>query len=204
MIHEYVHLDVAARNFPEASKRLAAYVSDTATAGRMLGCFGVEIGSLNRIVLMRSFDDDAAFIAERRHLAVSTGPFGLGDHLTGYSAEAYLPFPWFDPVPAGRFGPWYEIRTYDLRLGTLPRLMEAWQNKLPARAALSPVLAAGSALDGVPRFTHLWAYEGLDARFRIRAEAVETGVWPPNAFPGTPPPPMRTMICTPLQCSPLQ
>lgn len=203
-LHEFAFLNVPARHSDEISLRLAEYCDRNALHGSMLGCWMMEIGDLNRIVLLRSFEDEGELLHERRHLRLAENPFGCRDLMSGYSAETFIPFPWLPPVPQGSFGPYYEIRTYELRLGGLPTLMEAWQRKLPARVELSPVLAAAYALDGVPRFTHIWPYSSLEERERVRGEASKRGVWPPNAFPGTPPPPMRTMICIPLSCSPLQ
>ncbi len=34
-----------------------------------------------------------------------------------------------------------------------------------------------------PRFMHIWPYKSLDERHRIRAKAVETGIWPPPGGP---------------------
>jgi hypothetical protein len=204
MIHEYVHLSIPTRHHAEASEQLSEYIAREAAGGCMLGCWAVEVGALNRIILMRGYETDSELLDERRRLGMAVDPFACKGLLTGYSIETYQPFDWIAPVPAGRYGPVYELRTYDLRIGTLPVLMEAWQRKLPARAEMSPVLAAGSALDGAPRFTHLWPYQSFDERLRIRSEAAKAGIWPPNAFPGTLPPPMQTMICLPLSCSPLQ
>lgn len=203
MIHDYVHFSLPLRHAREMSERLSDYL-ERGGHGRMLGCFQVDVGSLNTVVLLRGYDDDAEYLADRRRLTMEDDPFGCCDLLLGYRLDSYVPFGWIDPVPEGAFGPWYEIRTYDQRLGGMPVLSAAWQKKLPARAELSPVLTAGMSLDGLPRFTHLWPYAGLDERARIRAEATASGAWPPNAFPGSPPTRMRNMICTPLPCSPLQ
>lgn len=204
MIHEYVHLAIPARHFITSSERLARYAEREAAGGKLLGLWSADIGQLNRIVMMRAFDDDADFLAERRSLAVSSDPFGCGEVLMGYSADAYVPFLWLDPVPHGDFGPFYEIRTYGARLGGMPTLIEAWKKKLPTRADFSPCLAAGVSLDGEPRFSHLWPYRSLDDRDRIRSRAAATGMWPPNAFPGSLPTPMQTLICKALPASPLQ
>lgn len=204
MIHEYVHLNIPMRHFAATSDRLSEYAVNSAQGGKLLGLWAAEIGPLNRITMMRAFDDDAEFMAERRALATSSDPFGCGDVLMGYTADAYVPFLWIDPVPQGDFGPFYEIRTYGARLGGMPTLIEAWKKKLPIRAEFSPCLAAGNSFDGEPRFTHLWPYRSLDDRDRIRAEAAATGMWPPNAFPGSLPPPMQTLICKALPASPLR
>jgi len=33
------------------------------------------------------------------------------------------------------------------------------------------------------KFVHIWAYESLDQRQAVRAEAMKTGVWPPAGSP---------------------
>ncbi len=199
MLHEYISLDAPMRNFANIAERLARARGPS----RLLGLWAAEIGPLNRVIMMRAYDDDAAFLADRRALTAAEDPLGVGELITGYTADAYVPFDWIAPVPAGDHGPWFEIRTYGLRLGALPKLDAAWRHKLPIRAGFSDCLAAGTSLDGAPRFPHLWPYRSLDARDRIRAEAAATGMWPPNVFPGSLPPPMQTMICKALPGSPL-
>ncbi|KAF1049978.1 NIPSNAP family protein [Xylophilus sp.] len=49
----------------------------------------------------------------------------------------------------------------------------AWQEAVPARHALSPLVGAFTAVDGEqPRFLDIWAYASLEQRAAVRAQAV--------------------------------
>ena len=49
---------------------------------------------------------------------------------------------------------------------------------------VSPLLTAMTSVTGtVSRFMHIWPYTSLDERARLRAKAVEDGVWPPPGGP---------------------
>ncbi|MDQ2801368.1 MAG: NIPSNAP family protein [Pseudomonadota bacterium] len=74
-----------------------------------------------------------------------------------------------------------EMRSYDLRPGTVPAFEERFGAGLPARAKLSPLAAFWHTEVGpLNRVIHVWPYESLEARTRIRAEAIASGVWPPK------------------------
>jgi hypothetical protein len=201
--YEIAYLGIPLRHYKAASDAIGAYARSSESEAELLGCFGADIGALNRIAVLRRFASEAALLRERARLMASTSPFGCGAFLTSLSLQAFAPFMDLPPVAPGPHGPFYEIRTYDLRIGGLPILQEAWRQKLPARAEISPILFALYALDGTPRFTHIWPYRSLDGRHAARAEAVARGLWPPNAFPGTTPLPMTSEIYTALPCSPL-
>lgn len=202
--YELALLGIPLRDHEEASSAIAASLP-RAGSGRMLGCWASDVGRLNEVAILREFDDEADLIGDRRQRMADASPFGCGSFLTSISLEMYIPF--LDDLPAidaGAHGPLYEIRTYELRLGGVARLQEAWSRKLPARSQLSPVAVAMTALDGRPRFTHIWPYASFEERARIREEATRQGIWPPNAFPGSPPTPMLNGIYRPLASSPLQ
>jgi NIPSNAP len=55
---------------------------------------------------------------------------------------------------------------------------------VPARNKISPLLTAMSSVTGaVTRFTHIWPYKSLEDRGRLRAKAMDEGVWPPPGGP---------------------
>ena len=74
-----------------------------------------------------------------------------------------------------------EMRTYTLLPGSVASFEERFAEALPARAKLSP-LAAFWHTDVGPlnQVIHVWPYESLDERTRIRAEATKLQGWPPN------------------------
>ena len=76
----------------------------------------------------------------------------------------------------------YEVRTYDLKPGTVAQFEEAFGEALPYRQKYSP-LAAFWHVDIGPlnQVIHVWPYENLGERERIRAEASKDTHWsPPN------------------------
>ena len=162
-------------------KRIAEAVDAFAAEGpgALLGSWVSLFGPQNRIVALRAFNSRAELEDERRRVLLSTDPYGAGDRITDISLESFAQFPDLPPAPsAADFGPTYEFRTYHLKPGCLAPAMEAWRKGLPARTAISPVVTVMYALDGRPRFTHIWAYKSFDDRNAKRAEASNAGIWP--------------------------
>jgi hypothetical protein len=58
--------------------------------------------------------------------------------------------------------------------------MKNWQERLPERTKLSPLVTAGAVEFGRANgFVHIWAYASLNQRAEVRAAAIKSGVWPP-------------------------
>jgi len=164
---------------------LGAWLEKTPSKGRLLACWTSEIGALNDILLLRGYDDADTLAAERDAVLRGGDLYGLGDLVVAVEADTWVPFPFTAPVAPGEVGPIFEVRTYLLRPGGLPATIEGWEKALPARLALSPLVTAMYSVSGaMPRFCHVWPYRSLEERQRIRARAVETGVWPPPGGAG--------------------
>ena len=73
-----------------------------------------------------------------------------------------------------------------------------------SRATSSPLVTAMHALDGEPRFIHVWAYRTLADRERIREEAFATGAWPAPGAPGFLSENLRTELWIPTAISKLR
>jgi hypothetical protein len=186
---------------PKAAPAIEAYAKEG--KGRLLAVWASEIGLLNQILVLRGFADDAEMQAERARALASSSPFGCAEWLTGLSMDGYAPFPDIPPMRTGELGPFYEVRSYILKTGGLAPTLAAWKEYLPARLSLSPLVVAMHALDGPPRFTHVWAYRTLNDRQAIRADAVARGLWPPRGGPDWLAE-MRSTICLPTAVSPLR
>ncbi len=80
----------------------------------------------------------------------------------------------------------YELRTYDLKPGTVAQFEEAFGDALPYRQEYSP-LAAFWHVDIGPlnQVIHVWPYESLGERESIRAEASKDTHWPPPSTGAT-------------------
>jgi hypothetical protein len=104
---------------------------------------------------------------------------------------------------SGIVGPVYEIRTYGFKPGGMQPTIDLWQEFVPGREKISPCVVAMTALEGMPRFTNIWAYPSLDARAKSRAAAVAQGIWPPRGGPAHLTTEMHSTIALATAVSPL-
>ena len=201
-LHEVTTLEI--KVFSNAAVYAALEKSLPAAGGRLLGAFASDIGELSRVLLLREFDDANALIAARQQMLMSSDPLGCAEWLVSLRSEGHALFPFLPQPQSGAHGRWYEFRTYGLRQGLLGQTIDAWREAVPARHAMSPLVGAFTSLDGTqPRFLNIWAYDSVDARARIRGEAVAQGVWPPKGGPANLTS-MRSTLCAPLAFSPLK
>lgn len=202
MRYELLSLTIRFGAIPAVVAGIEAHLK-TPGAGTLLGCFVSEIGDLNRLIVFRSFADDAGMQADRARIHASTDPFGAGEAIAEMEFTGYAPYPFSPEVVPGKYGPVYEIRTYRVKHGCLPAVDRVWSPAIPGRAALSPLTVAMYALEGVPRVTHIWPYASLDDRAEKRARSVAEGVWPPPGGPALLTGDMRSVIALPTAISPL-
>ena len=74
-----------------------------------------------------------------------------------------------------------EMRTDTLQPGTVATFEERFGQALPARAKVSPLAAFWHTEVGpLNRVIHVWPYEDMAARTRLREEATKQPGWPPN------------------------
>lgn len=182
-LYEVVTLDVALWAAREVLPRLEAYFAQGSQCGEMLGCWEMDIGVQQRLVLLRRFPELGALSAERQKLLTSADPFDAGRWLKQMKLETYLSFPFMPPVEPAAQNSVYEFRYYDLVVGGLSPTLAAWEATLPKRTPVSPVMAGMYALDGIPRILHIISYTDLDARRDVRAQLYREGRWPPPGAP---------------------
>lgn len=200
--YELATLFLPMGSMPRAIESVPAFAAEG--QGALLGIWSTDIGQLNRLLVLRGFDDAESLLAERKRTHESTSPFGCGDALGDLWLESYEPFPFLPPVRPGAYGGVYEFRTYPFKIdGGCSRTVSNWENALPAREELSKCLIAMRALDGRPRFLNIWPYADIAARSRIRADAVAAGVWPPRGGPDWLKSEMVSEIAVPAKGSPL-
>lgn len=177
--YELATLSVQMGSIPKFINDVEAYAKSG--LGRLLGAWTCDVGSLNKLVVLREFENDADLMRERQRGMANTNPFGAAAFLVGLEMESYAPFPNMPPIELGEFGNIYEIRSYVLKTGGLLPTFEGWGEKLSQRTAFSSLVVALYGLDGAPRITHIWPYADANARFAKRAESVAAGAWPPHS-----------------------
>jgi hypothetical protein len=133
------------------------------------GCWHSEAGELNQVVLVRQHSDLTGF-------APFTPAADLAELLHDEEIELWAG----ELLPPGAYGAVYEMRTYTFHPGAMPRVLDIWAEAVPARIRLSPLVALWhNAVGRRNRLRHIWAYDSLDARARVREKALDLPLWPP-------------------------
>ena len=79
----------------------------------------------------------------------------------------------------------YEVRTYDLKPRAIPQAEEAFAEALPHREKYGPIAAFWHTEIGpLNQIIHVWAYEDLAERDKVRTAAGKDPNWPPKITPG--------------------
>jgi len=112
-----------------------------------------EVGTLGRLLILRSFDNPGAFERERRRALLSTDPFNAGQLTTALEMDSYRAFPFLPPARTSS-DTVFEFRTYVLKSGGLPPTLARWEAAIaPAKAYTAHLVNNMYALDGPPRFS---------------------------------------------------
>ncbi len=184
MPYDLTTITVRPATHGKALPRIEEFLKSFSAKGEFLGCLYCELGALNRILLIHRYDTDGDLNADRRRIVESENPYGAGEFITVLAMNTFVLFPFLPPLKGGQYGPIFEVRDYLIKPSGLSFTLKAWEAKLPERIKLSPMIAALYAIGGPTlRFVHIWPYPSLDERARIRAKAIETGVWPPPGGP---------------------
>ena len=73
-----------------------------------------------------------------------------------------------------------EMRTYQLKAGTVPKFMERLQEALPIREKHSKLAGIWyTEVGDLNQVIHIWPYESFEARTEARAAAMKEPGWPP-------------------------
>lgn len=180
MIYDFTVLGLKPNTLGAVMPKLADAIAANSKRGKLIGCFSCDFGVLNRIAVLSEYSDAKALAEDRAASMESGDRFGFAAQLASFERTAYAPLSFSEPIKPGKYGPFYEIRTYGIAPGGLQPTSEAWAKGIGRRNELSKLLAIMGSMDTVPqRMLHIWPYESLDHRAATRARASKEGIWPP-------------------------
>lgn len=187
MIYEFRTYDILPRMVPEVEKRLAEGLAERTKLSPLAAFWHTEIGPLNQVVHVWPYENMEERNRIRAEAAKSPNwPPKTGEFLTRMESQIFMPFPNTACLEPGANGPIYELRSYQVKPGSVPMIIDNWSRALPARIALSPLAFVGfSDVGTLNTHLHIWAYKSLEHRAQVRSEAIEKGIWPPKASPGS-------------------
>lgn len=177
--------------------------------GKLEGYWTTEIGALNQVVHLWSFDS----LDERARLRAALAKNArwqnqyipkLLDHLVRQEVRLLNPvLPIKAPKNGGNV---YELRCYRARPTKVKAWAQLFTEAMPVREQHSPCSGAWISEAGQPNeAVHLWAYPDLNARMQARKGAMADPLW--QAFVGQASElieEMQSTIMLPARHSPLQ
>ncbi|MBV8392943.1 MAG: NIPSNAP family protein [Alphaproteobacteria bacterium] len=171
---------------PQADAAFAERIEARAKLSPIAGFWRTEVGTLNQIIHIWPYKD----VNERDQIraeAVKSGvwPPKIADFVLDMESKIVHPAPFSPNFPVGEHGDLYEFRTYTYGPGAIPKVIEAWSPRIKARAAVSPLIFAGSTdIGALNQWVHVWAYKNMGDREARRAQAMKPGQWPPPRAEG--------------------
>ncbi len=206
MIIEMRTYTLKPRAVPEFEKRFGEALPARAELSPLAAFWHTEVGVLNQVIHVWPYAD----LNERARIraeAIARGvwPPKTAEFVLDMQSEIFLPAPFSPPLEPRELGGLYEIRSYTLAAGEIPKQIERWKPAIAARTKLSPLVGAWySELGALNKWVHIWAYKDAGERQRIRAEAVAQGIWPPKGPPETTLLRQESMLVVPAAFSPLR
>jgi hypothetical protein len=96
-------------------------------------------------------------------------PPNIREFVTEQQSEIFLPARSRRSSSRASSGNLYEIRSYTLKPGGIPGIIDRWSTQIAARIKLSPLAGTWySELGGLNRWCHIWAYKDAAERFAVR------------------------------------
>ena len=205
MIYEIRTYRIAPGSLAEVEKRFGEGYEYRKKHSELAAFWHTEIGPLNEIVHVWPYRD----LADRARVRAdavkdANWPPKITEFIHSMRSEIVMPLSFVPDMRPGKMGPYFEMRYYTLKAGTLPAMAKAWEEKIGERTKLSPLVLAGGVEFGTANaFVHIWAYGSLDQRAKVRDDARAKGVWPPPGG-GDRLITMENKILMPAAFSPLQ
>lgn len=203
-LYQLINITIKMGTAGAVANGIQDYYASADAQAKLLGVWFSDIGQLNQVVVLTSFASQQDLDAEKARLSAQENVFANAENIIKYSVENFAGFDFLPEVELGEFGPVYEIRTYELKHGGVPHVLNAWNNAVPERTQYSKLTIAMYALDGTPRIVSIWPYKSLNERSEIRAKSVADGIWPPKGGPQWLTHEMQSMIALPTAISPLK
>ena len=186
MIYEFRTYDLKPRTLGQYDATLTKSLSaGRLEHSRLFGYWYSEFGLLNQALHIWPYDDLQQRTEVREEVnGIDFWPPATADLLVAQNTEIYFPAPFNDEAVAGDHGPYYELRTYTYATGDTPKVIEAWSKAIQERRKHSAFIGAWfSELGDLNKWAHMWAYQSLDERIKVRSDMIARKIWPPADNP---------------------
>jgi hypothetical protein len=181
MIYEFRTYTLRPRTLPEFIKRWVDMIDKRQTYSKLAACWYTDIGPLNQVIHVWPYENTLERSKIRAQVVKDkVWPPKTSEFIAEMKSEIFEPLPFSPAMEPSNDGPYFEMRSYTLKPGSIPEMAERWKEHLPARLKLSKLTGVfTSDIGGLNQWMHIWAYKSLDERAEVRKKAVAGGSWPP-------------------------
>lgn len=184
MIYEVRTYQLKPRSVPEFIDTFGKALPVREKVSKLSGFFYTEVGPLNEVIHIWPFKNLGDREKKRAQFPPQKKlgwPPKVAHLANAMNSEIFIPAPFSPTMAKGNLGPIFEWREYQILPGMMPEMYRNWEKKVAKRTELSPlVMAMHSEIGDLFKFVHIWAYESLEHRSAVRAEAVAKKIWPPR------------------------
>jgi len=168
----------------EYEKRFESSLANRLKYSDLAAFWHTDFGPLNQVVHVWPYKD----LNQRDEVRIRASqeqdwPPKGSDLILSMKSEIFTPAPFSSKLGGHqKLGNVYEMRIYQYRAGTIPTVLQRWQEALEGgRLELSPLAACMSSDIGqLNVWIHIWPYASLADRDRVRAESGKVETWPPK------------------------
>jgi NIPSNAP len=184
MIYELRTFNLRTGTVPEFEKRYATALPERTKISPLGGFWHTEIGPLNQVIAVWPYESLAARDQARAEAAKAGWPPRVSDLIVTEEVWIVQPAPFMRALQPAQLGNVYEMRVYTAQVGKIPEIIKLWGAAIEGREKFSPLAACWYTDVGpVSTWIHVWPYQDLNERARVRAEAAKSGGWPPPTRP---------------------
>ncbi|GAA6000276.1 NIPSNAP family protein [Rhodotorula paludigena] len=215
-VHEFQKHKVLPQHVEQYKEKIEGYYrgihESSEFDARLTGSWEIVVGEVDSFSHIWEYDGLAGFERTKTAIRESRGHLQffnqeilpLLDQRTSQLCSEFKFFPVVDPQEKGGI---YELRTYDLKPGSLLEWEHEWRVGLEARIAAghTPIGAWYAGIGRLHQVHMIWHYESLEARRDRRAQSWEQDAWSNTVSKTTRLlTSMQSQILKPLPYSPLR
>ena len=204
MIYEVRTYDLKPGSVAQWEGHFEAALPNRVKYSELAALWHTDIGPLNQVIHVWPYENLEHRTEVRAKAAQEPGwPPKGGELLLSMESQIWTPAP-FSPALGGnrKLGNIYEMRIYEYQPGSMPKVLTAWEKSLPKRVELSPIAGCMyTDIGGLNLWMHIWPYDDLGERDRIRAASMQLADWPPKTREWLVN--MQNKIVVPAACSPM-
>jgi len=123
MIYEVRTYDLKPHSLPEVEKRFGEAYEKRKKLSEMYAFWHTEVGPLNQIIHVWPYKDlEERARIRAQAIAEKVWPPATGEFLVNQRTDIFVAANFMPKIAPGKYGPWFEMRTYTANEGKLPTL----------------------------------------------------------------------------------